>query len=334
MWKRSGPGCAPGVRHRLVREANRLFLPLSDTINRNGSRCGHLAVRDVDTGLVMKALEPIWQSKTETAGRVRERIEVVLDAAKARGWREGENPARWRGHLENLLPRPFSFRKVKHHKALPFADMGSYMATLRQQGGIRTREEPAIVSHNTQLSVIAAQHPSKSTGLSHCAERACTRYANESALQGEPINTAEEIGSLKWVDIEALRLRWRTVFRKPFPHHLPRYLTAYLLAYRIQALLHGDLSPEEARYLADAGKSDTPQEPTRFGAGKSRHRQGTKFAREYDGILHCVMKTGRGFEWNGREFKSLSAVAFAITGTKWNGPRFFGVLPPRRDRGD
>jgi len=106
---------------------------------------GHLAVRDVETGLVMKALEPIWQTKTETAGRLRERIEAVLDAAKARGWREGENPARWRGHLENLLPRPSSFHKVKHHRALPFSEMSTFMATLRQQPGQSARALELVI---------------------------------------------------------------------------------------------------------------------------------------------------------------------------------------------
>jgi integrase len=92
---------------------------------------GDLAVGTVDTNLVLKALEPIWQKKNETAGRVRERIEAVLDAARARGLREGENPARWRGHLENLLPKPSAIRRVRHHPALPYAEISNFMAALR-----------------------------------------------------------------------------------------------------------------------------------------------------------------------------------------------------------
>jgi hypothetical protein len=82
---------------------------------------GSLPVQGVEVGLVMKALEPIWTTKPETASRVRGRIEAVLDWATARGYRQGENPARWRGHLENLLPKKTKVRRVEHHAALPYA---------------------------------------------------------------------------------------------------------------------------------------------------------------------------------------------------------------------
>src|SRR5829696_10033289 len=81
---------------------------------------GDLSVAAVDTGLVLKALEPIWPTKPETAGRVRGRIEAVLDWAKARGYRDDENPARWRGHLDKLLPNRRKVRAVKNHAALPY----------------------------------------------------------------------------------------------------------------------------------------------------------------------------------------------------------------------
>jgi integrase len=100
---------------------------------------GALPVQMIDTGLVMRALEPIWLEKPETAGRVRGRIESILDWATARGYREGENPARWRGHLENLLPRKSKLRRVEHHAALPYAELGIFMADLRQQNGIAAR---------------------------------------------------------------------------------------------------------------------------------------------------------------------------------------------------
>src|SRR5262249_20163838 len=80
---------------------------------------GSVAVAEVDVAMIMKALEPIWAAKPETAGRVRGRIEAVLDWAKARGYRDGENPARWRGHLSNQLPARTKVRAVKHHAALP-----------------------------------------------------------------------------------------------------------------------------------------------------------------------------------------------------------------------
>lgn len=79
---------------------------------------GSLPVQTIDTGLVLKVLEPIWAKKTETASRLRGRIEAVLDWAKVRGYRQGENPARWRGHLDKLLPARAKVQKVQHHAAL------------------------------------------------------------------------------------------------------------------------------------------------------------------------------------------------------------------------
>lgn len=100
---------------------------------------GALPVHAVDVGLVMKALEPIWMAKPETASRVRGRIESVLDWATARGYRQGENPARWRGHLEILLPRKSKVRHVEHHAALPYAEIAVFMAELRLLQGTAAR---------------------------------------------------------------------------------------------------------------------------------------------------------------------------------------------------
>ena len=94
---------------------------------------GALPVQAVDVGLVMRAVEPIWSAKPETASRVRGRVESVLDWAAARGYRAGENPARWRGHLENLLPRRSKVRRVAHHAALPYREICDFVAELRQQ---------------------------------------------------------------------------------------------------------------------------------------------------------------------------------------------------------
>jgi integrase len=100
---------------------------------------GTLPVQTIDVGLVMKAVEPIWTVKPETAGRVRGRIESVLDWATARGYRQGENPARWRGHLENLLPKKSKVRRVEHHAALPYGEIAAFIAELRQQEGVAAR---------------------------------------------------------------------------------------------------------------------------------------------------------------------------------------------------
>ncbi|MDE2580911.1 MAG: integrase arm-type DNA-binding domain-containing protein [Rhodospirillales bacterium] len=96
---------------------------------------GDLPVAAIETAHVMKALDPIWREKSETASRLRGRIEAVLDYATARGWRSGDNPARWRGHLANLLPSRAKVQRVEHHAALPWAEIGSFMRALAAQKG-------------------------------------------------------------------------------------------------------------------------------------------------------------------------------------------------------
>ena len=100
---------------------------------------GPLSVQDVDVGLVMRILEPIWAEKPETAGRVRGRIEAILDWAKARGYRDGENPARWKGHLDHLLPARSRIRRVRHYAALPYDEVGRFMEKLRDREGVVAR---------------------------------------------------------------------------------------------------------------------------------------------------------------------------------------------------
>jgi integrase len=100
---------------------------------------GELSVAAVDTTLIMRVLEPIWSNKPQTASRVRNRMEVVLDWAKVRGFRDGENAARWRGHLDHLLPATSKVRRVRHHPALPYAEIPAFMEALRSRCGIAPR---------------------------------------------------------------------------------------------------------------------------------------------------------------------------------------------------
>lgn len=100
---------------------------------------GELLVRDVELSHVLAVLEPIWHAKTETASRVRGRMEQVLDWATARGYRQGLNPARWRGHLDKLLPAPAKVAKVEHHDALPVGEVGAFMVKLRAAAGMGAR---------------------------------------------------------------------------------------------------------------------------------------------------------------------------------------------------
>jgi integrase len=119
---------------------------------------GGLSVQAIDTALVLKVLEPIWTTKPETAGRVRGRIESILDWAKARGYRAGENPARWRGHLDKLLPPRSKVQSVEHHAALPYAELPSFLVSLREQEGIAARAlEFAILTAARTGEVIGAR---------------------------------------------------------------------------------------------------------------------------------------------------------------------------------
>jgi integrase len=97
---------------------------------------GKLPVALIEIGHVMRVVEPIWHTIPETASRVRGRIEAILDYATARGWRKGDNPARWRGHLANLLPARTKLARVKHHAAVPWREIGSVMQRLEKQNGM------------------------------------------------------------------------------------------------------------------------------------------------------------------------------------------------------
>jgi integrase len=100
---------------------------------------GSLPVAEIDTGLVVKCLAPIWESKTETASRLRGRIESVLGWATTSGYRTGENPARWKGHLENLLATISKSNRTKNHPSLPWQRIGAFMSALRAREGVSAR---------------------------------------------------------------------------------------------------------------------------------------------------------------------------------------------------
>jgi integrase len=122
---------------------------------------GNITVDKISNGdgtdLVMKVLQPIWYSKTETASRLRGRIESVLDWAKARGYRDGENPARWRGHLDKLLPAKAKIAPVKHHPAMPYADIPGFMERLRKIEGnaARALEFTVLTAARTSEALLA-----------------------------------------------------------------------------------------------------------------------------------------------------------------------------------
>ena len=121
---------------------------------------GKLPINGIDTGLVVKCLEPIWSTKTETASRVRQRIESILSYAKVRGWRTGENPARWKDHLDQVLPAKGKVAKVEHHASMPYADVPGFWPRLQLQDGMGARAlEMAILTATRTTEVLQAGWP-------------------------------------------------------------------------------------------------------------------------------------------------------------------------------
>ena len=115
---------------------------------------GRLPVRDIDTGLVMRVLTPIWQTKPETASRLRGRIEAILGWAAVHGYRAGDNPARWKDHLQRLLPAKGKLRAVRHYAALPYAELPAFLAELRQQASVAARCLEFLILTATRTSEV------------------------------------------------------------------------------------------------------------------------------------------------------------------------------------
>ena len=142
----------------------------------------------------------------------------------------------------------------------------------------------------------------------------------------EPLEN--EIARLRGLDVGELRARWHTAFRRRVPTHLPRNLLFRMLAYRLQADRLGELDADSRRLLDRIG-SGPSDETARLAADLNRARTelrpGTLLTREWDGQRQRVMVLPNGFSWNGKSYPSLSKIAFAMTGTRWNGPRFFGL---------
>jgi hypothetical protein len=139
----------------------------------------------------------------------------------------------------------------------------------------------------------------------------------------------EEIAHLRDLDLKGLRARWKGVFRRQPPSHLPRHLLFAILAYRLQADELGDLAPDTVRLLKQIGSNGSTVDAARLASQFDRRRinlkTGTVLTREWNGQCYRVMVVDKGFVWNDKTFDSLSSIAFAITGSKWNGPRFFGL---------
>jgi Protein of unknown function (DUF2924) len=139
----------------------------------------------------------------------------------------------------------------------------------------------------------------------------------------------DEIAHLRGLDSKGLRSRWQSVFQKPPPDHLPKHLLFAIIVYQIQADHQGDLGHEIKQVLdrTDAKSTGVTMSARLVGFDQKRTEltPGTVLVREWDRRSQRVMVMPDGFAWNGQTYDSLSKVAYAITGTKWNGPRFFGL---------
>jgi Protein of unknown function (DUF2924) len=152
----------------------------------------------------------------------------------------------------------------------------------------------------------------------HRNGRATTKTSNE-----------DEIVHLRGLDLKGLRARWQSVLQRPAPGHLPRHLLFAIIAYRIQADRFGDLDHDTRQLLDRTGAKETGAAMSArlasFDQKRTELTPGTVLVREWDRRSQRVMVMSDGFAWNGQTYDSLSKVAFAITGTNWNGPRFFGL---------
>src|SRR4029078_12311589 len=150
-----------------------------------------------------------------------------------------------------------------------------------------------------------------------------------SAARSDRKPTEVEVARLRDLDLGELRARWQTVFgRRPLPN-LARHLLFRVLAYRVQAEALGDLDRDCRCLLDQAASADTKsKQGVELRRVITTLRQGTILSREWKGRIERVAVLAGGFAWNGKTYPSLSKVAFTITGTRWNGPRFFGL----RDR--
>jgi DUF2924 family protein len=144
-----------------------------------------------------------------------------------------------------------------------------------------------------------------------------------------------EIARLRDLDVAGLQRRWHAVFGRVAPPHLPRHLLFRVLAYRLQADVLGDLDGESRRLLdRSASPQDAAQQAVRLNRALADLRPGTVLGREWNGQMHRVAVLADGFSWDGKTYPSLTKIAFAITGTRWSGPKFFGLRdrPPKRNK--
>lgn len=249
---------------------------------------GSLSVASIETPHVLKILEPIWTKKTETASRVRGRIERILDWAKVQRYRDGENPARWKGHLENLLPKRSAVRPVRHHPAMPYRDVPAFMQKLNANGSLSAKAL-ALTIHTALRTgeVVGARWPEidlkakvwtvpadrmkmkreHRAPLSDAAvaileslpREAGTDYVFPGARRGRPISTAAMSKALKTIDGDAYTVHgFRSSFRDwaaettNYQNHVVEMALAHVVGDKVEkAYRRGALLEQRARLMRD-----------------------------------------------------------------------------------
>ena len=250
---------------------------------------GELSVADIDTALVLKCLEPIWTTKTETAKRLRGRIEVILDWAKVRGYREGENHATWRGHLDKLLATPSKVAKVVHHSALPYQELPAFIQSIKAMEGVSARAlEFAILTTARTGEVIGAAWneidmqnalwiipPERmKAGREHrvpLSKQAMTilkqmhnckhsEYVFPSVKTGKPLSNMAMIMILRRMGMEAVTHGFRSTFRDwaaemtAYPSEVAEMALAHVVSNKVEAAYRrGDLLEKRYRLMQDWG---------------------------------------------------------------------------------
>jgi integrase len=244
----------------------------------------NLAVDDITTAHVVKVLEPVWRTKPETASRVRGRIERVLAWATVRGYRGGDNPARWRGHLAELLPAKGKVRKVEHHPALPYSEMPAFMAELRGRDSTSARAlEFTILTAARTGEVIGAKRSeideTKKTwtvppgrmkaGKAHVVPlsdralailKALTHHRSEyifAGLNGEPLSNMAMLELLRGMrpghTVHGFRSTFRdwAAERTNYPNHVVEMALAHTVADKVEAAYRrGELLEKRRRLMA------------------------------------------------------------------------------------
>ncbi len=256
---------------------------------------GKVPVREIDTALVRRALDPIWKRIPETAGKVRYRIELILDWATASEYRTGLNPARWRGHLDKLLPKKSLIHREEHHTALAYTDIGDFLESLRSRTGTAPLALEFLILTGCRTSeVLLAQWSefdlagrvwiipamrmktkrehrvpisNRAMEILRKAEGADTEYVFPGSRPGKPLSNMAFLEVLRRMEVEVTTHGFRSTFRDwaaeitAFPREVAEQALAHTVSNKVEAAYRrGDLF-EKRRKLMDAW-SDYCARPT------------------------------------------------------------------------